>query len=227
MTSYQFFDPDTPGGAGTVRLIRGVLDTQASQAAGEELFRLAAASERRELRVDLGNVSFLGAAMLGRFVAVHVEMRGTGRRLALHNVPPLACEIFQAARLTELLGVQPARTKTVMVVEDDPTAREGLKALLEGEGYTVACAADGREALDHLRHVGLPALILLDLVMGGMDGWQFRREQGLDPVLAPVPVVIVSATADVSRSAASLGAAGFVRKPVTLDALLEAIRQHC
>ena len=227
MTPYQFLKAGAADDTSSpVKFTRGILDTHAAPTVGEELSRLAAASCRRALLLDLGNVSFLTAAVLGRLVALHVELRSSGGGLALCNVPPLVYGAFEATRLTNVFDIRPAPARGILIVEDDDTVRAALKTLLEGEGYSVACAADGREALDRLRQAEPPALILLDLVMGGMDGWQFRREQELDPALAAIPVVVVSATADLARSAASLGAAGYLHKPVGFEDLVEAVRQH-
>jgi CheY-like chemotaxis protein len=84
----------------------------------------------------------------------------------------------------------------------------------------VACAANGRQALDLLRSGERPSCILLDLMLPVLDGWQFRREQQRDPALADIPVVMVS-TAD---RAACLRTSGHVRKPFQPEELLAAIR---
>jgi CheY-like chemotaxis protein len=114
--------------------------------------------------------------------------------------------------------------KLILVVEDDSTTRLAMKTLLEAAGYRVACASNGREALDHLRRAEPPWLILTDLSMPVMTGWQFRREQQQDPALSRIPVVVLSAEGDLPRIAAGLGVAGHLPKPVEFDGLLEAIR---
>jgi CheY-like chemotaxis protein len=114
--------------------------------------------------------------------------------------------------------------KHILVVEDNAAARDALAALLEAAGYPVACAADGREALDHLGGPDRPCLILLDLSMPVMDGWEFLARQRRSPSLAHVPVILVSAEGDLPRLAASLGVAGYFPKPVEADGLLRAIR---
>jgi CheY-like chemotaxis protein len=116
----------------------------------------------------------------------------------------------------------PADTQ-VLVVDDDFDIRDTLQELLELEGLRVASAANGREALRQLRNGVRPGLILLDLMMPEMSGWEFRGEQLRDPALADIPVVILSATPDVARTANELRAAGFVRKPFDLDQLLEMV----
>src|SRR5262245_16584762 len=82
--------------------------------------------------------------------------------------------------------------KRILVVDDDQATRQGMACLLEAEGYDVAEAANGSEALSRLRGEPLPTLIVLDLMMPGMDGFQFRSEQERDPALGRIPVVIVS-----------------------------------
>ncbi len=117
--------------------------------------------------------------------------------------------------------------KHILFVEDQSDFREGLSTLLELKGFRVGWAQNGREALDYLRQGERPDLILLDLKLPGMDGWQFRREQQHDPALATIPVVVVSGTRNAARSAAALGAAACLEKPVGFDELVEAVRQHC
>src|SRR5690349_1848715 len=92
----------------------------------------------------------------------------------------------------------------VLVVEDSTDARQMLASLLEVEGFAVRTAANGREALDQLRAGPPPCLILLDLMMPVMDGYQFRAEQRQDPGLSPIPVVVVSAVAG-GEDTATLG----------------------
>jgi CheY-like chemotaxis protein len=112
----------------------------------------------------------------------------------------------------------------VLVVDDDAIARNSMKALLEAAGYAVSCAADGREALDHLRRVKPPAAILLDLAMPVMTGWQFRCEQQSDPALAFIPVVVLSAEYGLKEIAATLRVAGWFVKPVDVERLLVVLR---
>ncbi|WP_437591904.1 response regulator [Sorangium sp. So ce1000] len=116
--------------------------------------------------------------------------------------------------------------KRILVVDDDPDIRETLAELLQEEGYAVASAAHGGEALSVLRTDPRPGLILLDLMMPIMDGWQFRAEQKKDPELAAIPVVIISATGR-DEFVSSLGAAQFLKKPINLEQLLAAVEQHC
>lgn len=118
-------------------------------------------------------------------------------------------------------------TRTVLIVEDDNDIREALTQILEYEGYAVNTVANGQEALDFLRKSEPPGLILLDLMMPVMDGWQFRAEQQKDAVLSQIPVVIVSADGRVYQKANAIGAAGYLKKPVELETLLDIVARHC
>src|ERR1051326_5429673 len=114
----------------------------------------------------------------------------------------------------------------ILIVEDDADIREDLADILRDEGYDVTTAANGRDARDRLKaSEDRPDLILLDLMMPVMDGWQFRTEQLKDAALAEIPVVILSGAGDVRREAAALGASGYVTKPFKIGALLGVIHQ--
>ena len=117
--------------------------------------------------------------------------------------------------------------KHVFVVEDDRDIRESVVEVLEDEGYVVSAASDGREGLLLLRRATpKPDLILLDLMMPIMNGFQFREEQRKDPELSAIPVVVITADVNARAKAESLGAAGFVQKPVKIQPLLDIIEQH-
>src|SRR4051812_4876455 len=94
--------------------------------------------------------------------------------------------------------------KTVLVVEDDYSTREGLACLL-GEEFNVRCAAHGEEALQYLRGNPAPDLILLDLMMPVLSGWEFRRQQLQEPALSNIPVVVLTALGDYGAVADDLG----------------------
>lgn len=119
---------------------------------------------------------------------------------------------------------EPAR---ILIVEDDADLREALSDVLRDEGYAVTSAADGREALDSLRREMRPSLILLDLTMPVMNGWQFRAEQREDPVLSGIPVVVLSAGDHLAEQLRPLGIDDFVRKPIELGYLLRKIERYC
>ena len=114
-------------------------------------------------------------------------------------------------------------SKTVLIVEDDPDSREMFVELLRGAGYSVIAARTGKDAMAFLAVNPPPDVILLDMFMPEMDGWQFRRAQESDPRLASVPVVVVSAVGAAQNSAVRSGAAAFLPKPVTAEDLLNAL----
>ena len=113
--------------------------------------------------------------------------------------------------------------RSILIVEDDLDVREALTQVLEFEGYVVAGATNGQEALDRLRAGEHPSLILLDLMMPVMDGLQFRAAQMGDPSLAHIPVIVISADGKVDQKVASLGVAGYMKKPLDVDSLLALI----
>jgi len=116
----------------------------------------------------------------------------------------------------------------VLIVDDDLDILEALTDLLESEGYNVTAVTDGRAALSHLRRGLRPSVILLDLMMPGMNGWDFRAEQVNDVDLRDIPVVVVTA-ARVTEAAlkAQLGDVEVLRKPAMEDELISMVRRHC
>jgi CheY-like chemotaxis protein len=112
---------------------------------------------------------------------------------------------------------------TVLVVDDDHDLRESVMELLDEHGYQAVGAVDGREAL-YLLHTSSPqpVAIILDLMLPVLDGLRFREEQLGDPVIAGIPVIVMTAH---SRSPAPLlRAAGFLHKPFPSRDLLEMLR---
>ena len=106
----------------------------------------------------------------------------------------------------------------VLIVEDDPDIRETLGEVLVSAGYETAEAANGLEALANARSAP-PDLIVLDLMMPVMDGWQFRSAQRRDPALAAIPVIVISA----SGPSSSIDADTFLEKPFPTDRLVAEI----
>ena len=100
-----------------------------------------------------------------------------------------------------------------------------MAQLFQLEGFAAHTVANGREALDYLREAEPPSLILLDLMMPVMDGWEFRREQQRDPKVADVPVIVLSAL-DQSR-VGDVGQIAFLKKPLDFDRLLDLVRKYC
>jgi CheY-like chemotaxis protein len=116
--------------------------------------------------------------------------------------------------------------KSVLIVEDDDDVRGALAAFLEAEGYSVLEAADGAAGLRELRARSV-CLVLLDLWMPGMDGWEFRAEQLKDAALAEVPVVVITADHAAARRAAALGVSGYMTKPIEFPRLLDYVARYC
>ena len=116
--------------------------------------------------------------------------------------------------------------RTVMVVDDDEDLRNALGDVLREEGYQVVCVADGAEALSWLRGNPEPGIILLDLMMPIMSGWQFREQQRRDPRLAQIRTAVMTAIPN-ARAAEQLAADYFLPKPVLLAELLEVVERAC
>ncbi len=121
---------------------------------------------------------------------------------------------------------QPVHVFPILVVEDDAETREAMQSLLELNGYTVTTAVDGREALERLRGGLKPSLILLDLMMPGMDGFEFVNEKRQDPQLSPIPVIIYSGHRDARSDAARLAAEGYFQKSVAVECLLDLVEKY-
>jgi len=114
----------------------------------------------------------------------------------------------------------------VLIVEDDADLRDMMAQLLSLEGYDAATVANGSEALQYLHgDIEKPHVILLDLMMPVMDGWEFRQHMKADPEIAKLPVIVLSAL-DQSK-ARDVDATAFLKKPLDFDRLLALVRQHC
>ena len=115
--------------------------------------------------------------------------------------------------------------RTVLVVDDDPGILDVLEQALDAEGYRVVMANNGREALAQAA-ADQPDIMLVDLMMPIMDGWQFVREcRGIEHC-AGTPVIILSAARNVEQAARDLGVQAVVSKPFDLDNLLDLIASH-
>lgn len=114
----------------------------------------------------------------------------------------------------------------LLIVEDDKDLRDALCHALRASGYTVASATNGREALDYLANAEPPRLVLLDLMMPVMNGWEFRDAQTRDDRLASIPVVILTADGRAGTRAENLGVADLLTKPIELGRLLWVVERY-
>lgn len=118
-------------------------------------------------------------------------------------------------------------SRLLMVVDDDADLREALEDVLRDAGYEVLTAGNGRLALDALaRAPRPPSLVLLDMMMPVMDGAGFLRELYATPSGREIPVVVFSASAGAREESEQLGARGYLRKPVDVDTLLDAVETY-
>lgn len=119
------------------------------------------------------------------------------------------------------------RKNTLLVVEDSPDLQYLTKELFEAEGYEVYCASNGQEALDFLRTTPVKLdLILLDLMMPVMDGYQFRKEQMADTKIADIPVVVVTADGNAKAKALQLGVKDSYNKSSGVDIFLDVVKRN-
>lgn len=117
---------------------------------------------------------------------------------------------------------------SVCVVDDDADIREALSDVLSLEGYDVISAGDGESALGLLRKRRSDCrLILLDLMMPEMNGWEFRRQQLQDPSIAAIPVLLLTGAGTAAKSIDELHVAGTIEKPVEMDTLLAEVAHYC
>jgi CheY-like chemotaxis protein len=115
----------------------------------------------------------------------------------------------------------------ILIVEDDSALREALAQVLSDEGYELFSARDGLEAVNCLKKGNRPDVILLDLSMPVVNGWEFRMFQKRDPELARIPVVLITAGGYSREEVAWLEPAALIPKPVDLDVLLAVVRRFC
>ena len=115
----------------------------------------------------------------------------------------------------------------VLIVEDDPELRETLAEILTDEGCRFSIAADGLEAIRYLKGGSRPSVILLDLSMPVVNGWEFRLHQKRTPEISDIPIVLITAGVYDRDELAFVEPADLLHKPIDLDRLLETIRKYC
>ena len=113
----------------------------------------------------------------------------------------------------------------ILLVDDDLAISEAITDLLADHGHEVRCAPNGKEALAVLRSGARPCMILLDLMMPVMNGWQFAQEKECDPELAQIPMCIITAAGAAQEPPPD--AVCVLPKPLQLARLLEIVAQHC
>jgi CheY-like chemotaxis protein len=118
-------------------------------------------------------------------------------------------------------------SQRILVVEDDSALREALSQVLSDEGYDMLSARDGLEAVNCLKKGNRPDVILLDLSMPVVNGWEFRMFQKRDPDLARIPVILITAGGYTREEVAWLEPSALLPKPLDLPFLLSAVRKFC
>jgi CheY-like chemotaxis protein len=114
--------------------------------------------------------------------------------------------------------------RVILVVDDDPVVRDLVATLLKTEGYEAVVAGDGLEAFTKLNG-RKPALILLDLMMPRMDGFQFAKELKRRGLQSKIPIVVLTASGLAQEAARQIGAQGYIEKPFDFSTLLEHVEQ--
>lgn len=119
--------------------------------------------------------------------------------------------------------------KLILIVEDDSDIRDAFAEILTDlNGYEVAVAENGRLALDLLKSTSrLPDLILLDVLMPVLDGFGFRNEQLQDERLKDIPIVVLSASHRITDLAEKMQAKAYLKKPINIEDLIDAVDQFC
>jgi len=111
----------------------------------------------------------------------------------------------------------------ILIVEDDFFIRQSLEDFLSEEGFDVKAAANGAEALSLLGHGFIPHVILLDLMMPVMDGFEFRERQIASPELSTIPVIVMSAYGDSAKNNEKLSVRAYLKKPLNVQEVLDSI----
>lgn len=165
--------------------------------------------------------AFRGSVELRAFLRRHPVRVATAPR----RNDPDAAEAAVARKLLIATGIVEEKAHSILLVEDDPTVTDAWAAILRKEGYEVAVASNGEEAIDRLRGGLRPSAIILALIMPGVNGWRFRAEQLADPALHAIPLVIASTAAHGSPSIrADFPGVSFIRKDIASGDLVRTVR---
>jgi len=114
--------------------------------------------------------------------------------------------------------------KSILIIEDDQEIREVLRIALEIEGYNLITYSNGLEALEYLKASPPPNLILLDLMMPKMSGYEFTKNTSMNDSLKNIPIVVLTAARNAPRPE---GIVDYIKKPVDLEVLTTLVKQHC
>jgi CheY-like chemotaxis protein len=118
-----------------------------------------------------------------------------------------------------------AKCRTVLVVDDDESIGEALELMLAFAGYHVETAVNGKDGIEQLSSIETPCMILLDLMMPAMDGWAFANALKGQMVLAPIPIVVITAFENKAQSIGN--AKEVIKKPIDIDKLLGLVDAYC
>jgi CheY-like chemotaxis protein len=121
----------------------------------------------------------------------------------------------------------PDHEHSILVVDDQTESSDAVGLLLEHQGLKVRIAHDGEEALAALYQGLRPCLVVVDLMMPKMDGWEFRQRQLSDPQFAEIPVVIMSGYPNAQKAAGTLGVRTILKKPLSPGRILALVNRHC
>ena len=196
-------------------------DARLARELGGTFFQRPACVQRRARRSAAGGDTVPDALWAPALVAVtESEIARCQRRTS----PPADSDLPPSEPAERHAATHPRVERDILLVDDDEHIRDALSELLEAEGYSIAHAENGLEALALLRGRLVPRMILLDLMMPAMDGWELRAELGRDPTLSHIPVAVVSAFVPFDRRTAMQVEAVF-KKPVDVPHLLGTIER--
>jgi CheY-like chemotaxis protein len=124
--------------------------------------------------------------------------------------------------------MESSKAAAVLVVDDDKAVCKIISAALADKGFETAVVYNGKEALDYLKSTSRqPGLILLDLMMPEMTGWEFRKIQQEDPVLARIPVAIITGMEDADGKFSAMGAVDVLCKPSKVEEVASLVSRFC
>jgi CheY-like chemotaxis protein len=127
---------------------------------------------------------------------------------------------------TNAMNPNIASRNSILIIEDDQEIREALEEILRFEGYEVGSVKNGKEGLDYLHKASAPSVILLDMMMPVMNGYQFLAAYQEEPSFSGIPVIVLSADNALEDKLKQFQVRFFLKKPIELERLLELVKQH-